>query len=65
MNALVTSVPAYDVSLFSANFSTGDFVDAFGLPVAADTGLVTLAVVSNSMSSGAASQIEADFSGLF
>ena len=65
-NALLTSVPAYDVSLITDNLSTGDLLDAIGLPVAADTALVTLAagfefdVISN-----AASQIAADFSGLF
>jgi hypothetical protein len=65
-NALLTSIPAYDASLITDNLSTGDLLDAFGLPVAADTGLVTLAagfefdVISN-----AASQIAADFAGLF
>jgi hypothetical protein len=66
VNALVTSLPSYDVSLFADNLSTGDLLDAFGLPVAADTALGTLAagfeveVISN-----AASQIAADFGGLF
>jgi hypothetical protein len=65
-NALVTSLPAYDVSLITDNLSSGDLLDALGLPVAADTALVTLAagfefdVISN-----AASQIGADFAGLF
>jgi PE-PPE domain len=39
-NALLTSVPAYDVSLFLDNLSNP--IDAIGLPIAADTGLVTL-----------------------
>ena len=66
VNALVTSLPSYDVSLITDNLSTGDLLDAFGLPVAADTALGTLAagfeveVISN-----AASQIAADFGGLF
>jgi hypothetical protein len=66
INALVTSTPAYDLSLFSANIATGDLADAFGLPLAADTALVTLAagfeveVIQN-----AASEISAAFSGLF
>ncbi len=64
-NALVTSVPAYDASLFSDNLGTGDFLDAFGLPIAANTALDTLAggfayeVINNAIT-----QITADFSGL-
>ena len=65
-NALLTSLPAYDLSLFTTNLSNGDLLDALGLPIAADTGMGTLfagftfAVIDN-----AASQIAADFSGLF
>src|SRR5277367_1538288 len=65
-NALLTSLPAYDLSLFTDNLSNGDLLDAIGLPLAADTGMGTLfagfgfAVVDH-----AASQITADFSGLF
>jgi hypothetical protein len=65
-NALLTSLPAYDLSLFTDNLSNGDLLDAFGLPIAANTGMETLfagfglAVIEN-----AASQISADFSGLF
>jgi hypothetical protein len=65
-NALLTSLPAYDLSLFADNLSNGDLLDAIGLPIAADTGMGTLfagfglAVIEN-----AASQISADFSGVF
>ena len=65
-NALLTSLPAYDLSLFTDNLSSGDLLDALGLPIAANTGMDTLlggfslAVIEN-----AASQISADFSGLF
>jgi hypothetical protein len=65
-NALLISLPAYDLSLFTDNLSNGDLLDAIGLPIAADTGMDTLlggfalAVIGN-----AASQIAADFSGLF
>ena len=65
-NALLTSLPAYDLSLFTDNLSNGDLLDAIGLPIAADTGMGTLfagfavAVIDN-----AATQISADFSGLF
>ncbi len=40
INAAVTSIPNYDVSLFLANLSNP--VDAIGLPIAADVGLLTL-----------------------
>jgi hypothetical protein len=39
-NALLTSVPAYDASLFLASLS--DPINAIGLPIAADIGLATL-----------------------
>ncbi len=41
VNALVTQVPAYDASLFLANLNNP--LDAVGLPLAADTALITLA----------------------
>jgi|GEM_PF-511376 len=40
-NALLTTVPAYDLGLFIDNL--GDPLNAIGLPIAADTALVTLA----------------------
>jgi hypothetical protein len=43
LNAGVTSIPAYDVSLFLANLSNP--VDAIGLPIAADVGLYTMGVL--------------------
>jgi hypothetical protein len=65
LNALVTSLPAYDYSLFAANLATGDLADAFGLPVAADTAIGTLAAgFEYEIISTALSQITADFSGL-
>ncbi len=66
LNALVTSLPAYDYSLFAANLATGDLADAFGLPVAADTAIGTLAAgFEYEIISTALSQISADFAGLF
>ena len=66
INSLVTSLPAYDVSLFTDNLSNGDLLDAIGLPLAADTAIATLAAgFEVSVLSDAASQIAADFSGLF
>ena len=66
INSLVTSLPAYDVSLFTDNLSNGDLLDAIGLPIAADTAIATLAAgFEVSVLSDATSQIAADFSGLF
>lgn len=42
-NALLTSLPAYDVSLFAQGLEAGDIIDAIGQPIAADTYLVPLA----------------------
>jgi PE-PPE domain len=65
-NAALTSLPAYDLSLFADNLANGDLLDAFGLPIAANTALDTLFVgFGYSVVSDAASQIAADFSGLF
>ncbi|HEU4359877.1 MAG TPA: PE-PPE domain-containing protein [Mycobacterium sp.] len=41
VNALLTSMPTYDLSLFLDNLANP--LDAIGLPIAADVGLVTLA----------------------
>ncbi|OBK35598.1 hypothetical protein A5658_09530 [Mycobacterium sp. 1245111.1] len=66
INALVTSVPSYDFSLFAENLAAGDFADAFGLPVAADTALFTLAGgFELEVIQSAVSQIQDAFSGLF
>jgi hypothetical protein len=66
VNALVTSLPAYDTSIFVDTLSNGDIIDALGLPAAATTAIFTLAAgFEVSIISDAASQISADFSGLF
>jgi hypothetical protein len=66
INALVTSMPAYDLSLFTTNLATGDLADAFGLPLAADTALLTLAGgFEVTVLQDAATQITDAFSGLF
>lgn len=66
INALVTSMPAYDFSLLSENLANGDFADAFGLPFAADTALLTLAGgFEVEVIQGAVTQIQDAFSGLF
>jgi hypothetical protein len=65
VNALVTSVPAYDASLFTDNLQNGDLMDALGLPVAANTALYTLAAgFEYVVISDAAHAIAADFGGL-
>jgi hypothetical protein len=64
-NALLTSLPAYDLSLFTTNLSNGDLLDALGLPIAADTGMGTLfAGFAVAVIDHAVSEITADFSGL-
>ncbi len=66
LNALSTSVPAYDATLFTDNLATGDLVDAFGLPLAANTALDTLAAgFEFEVLSHAADTISATLSGLF
>jgi hypothetical protein len=66
INALVTSMPSYDLSLFTDNIATGDFADAFGLPFAADTALFTLAGgFEVTVLQDAATEITNAFSGLF
>jgi hypothetical protein len=65
INMLLTSLPAYDVSLFSDNLASGDILDALGLPLAADTAIGTLAAgFEVSILSTAAGQIAADFSAI-
>jgi len=66
VNSLVTSLPAYDLSLFTDNLSNGDLLDAIGLPIAADTGIGTLfAGFAVAVIDHAVSEISGDFSGLF
>ncbi|MGP0079832.1 MAG: hypothetical protein ACLPJV_16125, partial [Mycobacterium sp.] len=63
-NALLTSMPSYDVNLFLSGIEqavggdpTGGLVYAFGAPLAADTALLTLAggfeveVIANAVTS--------------
>lgn len=42
VNFLITTLPAYNVSLFAQELAAGDLIDAFGLPIAADVGLLTM-----------------------
>ncbi|HET9875680.1 MAG TPA: PE-PPE domain-containing protein [Mycobacterium sp.] len=43
VNALVSSVPQYDISLIFDNLFSGHLIDAIGLPIAANMALFTLA----------------------
>jgi hypothetical protein len=66
VNSLVTSLPSWETSIFTDTLSTGDVVDALGLPVAGTVAIGTLAAgFEISIVQDAASQIAADFSGLF
>ena len=66
LNSLVTSLPAWETSIFTDTLSSGDFLDALGLPVAGTAAIGTLAAgFEISIIQDAASQIAADFSGLF
>ncbi|MCV7330374.1 PE-PPE domain-containing protein [Mycobacterium cookii] len=65
-NMLVTSLPAWETSIFTDTLSNGDVLDALGLPVAGTFAIGTLAAgFEISIIQDAAAQIAADFSGLF
>ncbi|HEU4363684.1 MAG TPA: PE-PPE domain-containing protein [Mycobacterium sp.] len=65
INFLVTTLPAYNVSLFLHELASGNLLNAVGMPIAADVGLSTMAagfeveVVMNTVS-----EIEAAFKDL-
>jgi len=40
LNALLTTLPAYDTALFAQELTSGNLLDAVGMPIAADFGLV-------------------------
>lgn len=66
LNALLTTLPTYNVSMFTNLLSSDGLLDALGMPLAADTGLVTMAVgFEFEVLTNAFSAIEADFAGLF
>jgi hypothetical protein len=65
LNALVTTLPAYNVAIFSQFLEEGDLLHAIGMPLAADTGLTTMAIGFEAIAiENAFSQISADLSGL-
>jgi len=65
LNAIVTALPAYDITLFSQNLAEGNLLDAVGLPFAANTALLTLAGgFEYSVIASAAGEIIGDLSSL-
>jgi hypothetical protein len=66
INSLATSLPAWETSIFTDTLSSGDLLDALGLPIAGTTAIGTLAAgFEYEIVSTAISQAAADFSGLF
>ncbi len=66
INSLVTTIPAYDASIFTENLDAGNVLDAVGLPIAADTGLVSMgALLEISVVADAASTALSDLASLF
>ena len=64
VNALVTSLPLYNVDLFWANLDNP--IDAIGLPISADAGLLTMALgVEALVIAGAAKDIADELQNLF
>jgi hypothetical protein len=45
VNALLTTLPAYDTALFVQEFTSGNLLEAIGMPIAADFGLVPVLVL--------------------
>lgn len=71
INALLTTMPAYDISMFFNAFGNGDdllttLTNAIGMPIAADAGLIPTAIGFELMSVMSAFQsIANDFADLF
>jgi PE-PPE domain len=66
INTLLTSLPAWETSVFTDALSTGDVLDALGLPVAATLGIGTVAAgFEISVVTDAISQALATLSGAF
>src|ERR1700742_2518747 len=65
-NALLTTLPTYDVTLFLNGLEAGNLLDAIGYPIAADEALVPLAgLIDFAAIANAAQTIAADLSGAF
>jgi len=65
-NALLTTLPNYDLTLFLNGLEAGNLVDAIGYPIAADEALVPLAgLIDFAAIANAAQTVASDLSGLF
>ena len=65
-NALLTTLPNYDLTLFLNGIEAGSLVDAIGYPIAADEALVPLAgLIDFAAIANAAQTIATDLSGVF
>jgi hypothetical protein len=65
-NALLTTLPTYDVTLFLDHLEAGSLVDAIGYPIAADEALIPLAgLIDFAAIANAAQTIATDLSGVF
>jgi hypothetical protein len=65
-NALLTTLPTYDVTLFLDHLEAGSLIDAIGYPIAADEALVPLAGLIDFAAIANAAQTNAtDLGGVF
>jgi PE-PPE domain len=65
-NALLTTLPNYDLTLFLNGLEAGNVVDAIGYPIAADEALVPLAgLIDFAAIANAAQTVASDLAGLF
>jgi hypothetical protein len=65
-NALLTTLPNYDLTLFLNGLEAGNLVDAIGYPIAADEALLPLAgLIDFAAIANAAQTIATDLSGVF
>lgn len=46
INSLITTMPAYDVGVFFSELAAGNLIDAIGLPIAADVGMLPMTGLS-------------------
>lgn len=66
LNSLLTTLPAYATTIFAQELASGDLLNAIGLPMAATTGLVTMAAgFEFEVLTSAFNSIQADFADLF
>jgi hypothetical protein len=65
VNALLTSLPGYDLTLFAAGLQSGNLLAAIGQPIATDTYLIPLAFAFEAFAViGQAETVISDLEGL-